>query len=184
MSKSVDEVIMIPREKRAKHDNEDSLSNLPVCVLVHILSFLNSKHAVQTCVLSTRWKHLWKRIPTLILYSSKFSTVKHFATFVSLILTRRDSSTALHALDLQRMGIIENKLLKMILNYVFSHNTHIGRLGIDVTADSCPILSCVSKCRALTSLKLSIYPRGLTLFPESLNLPLLTSLDTFHLLQR
>ncbi|GAU12508.1 hypothetical protein TSUD_377590 [Trifolium subterraneum] len=183
MSKSVNEVIMIPPEKRARHDNEDSLCDLPDCVLLHILSFLNSKQAVQTCVLSTRWKYLWKRIPTLILHSSKFSTMKRFATFVTRILTRRDSSIALHALDLQRRGIIETKLLKMILNYVCSHNNHIQQLGIDFTADSCPILSCVSKCRALTSLKLSIYPRCSiteTLFPESLNFPLLTSLDLTH----
>ncbi|CAJ2678218.1 unnamed protein product [Trifolium pratense] len=180
MSKSVDEVIMIPPKKRARRDdNEDSLSDLPDCVLLHILSFLNSKHAVQTCILSTRWKHLWKRIPTLILHSSTFSTVKLFATFVTRILTLRDSSTALHALEFQRRGIIETKLLTMILNYVCSHNTHIQRLEIDVTADVCPILSCFSKCRALTSLKLSVCPKSYTktLFPKSLNLPLLTSLD-------
>jgi hypothetical protein len=102
---------------------------------------------------------------------------------VSQILTLRDSSTALHALDLERDGIIEPKILKMILNYVCSHNTHIQRLGIDVTADRCLILSCISKCRALTSLKLSVYPRDgdnnytKMLFPKSLNLPLLTNLD-------
>ncbi|GAU29467.1 hypothetical protein TSUD_65020 [Trifolium subterraneum] len=183
MSKSLDGVTMIPPEKRARHDNEDSLSELPDCVLLHILSFLNSKYAVQTCVLSTRWRYLWKRIPTLILHSSKFSTMKRFATFVTRILTRRDSSVTLHALDLQRMGIIETKLLKVILNYVCSHNTHIQRLGIDFTADSCPIMSCVSKCRALTSLKLSIHPTCYmteSLFPESLNVPLLTSLDLTH----
>ncbi|KAK2383256.1 hypothetical protein QL285_070727 [Trifolium repens] len=45
-------------------------------------------------------------------------------------------------------------------------------------------MSCVSSCRALTSLKLSLPPglynrtsRGETLFPNSLNLPLLTNLD-------
>jgi hypothetical protein len=80
-------------------------------------------------------------------------------------------------------------------------------LRICVTAvDSRPILSCVSKCRALTSLKLSIYPRYSdsgraltslkrsiyprdsynddykeTLFPKSLNLPLLTNLDLENL---
>jgi hypothetical protein len=178
--------MMIPPEKRAKHDNEenqDRFSDLPDCVILRILSFLNSKNAVQTCVLSTRWKHRWKHIPSLILHSSKFSNKKRFARFVSQILTLRDSSTALHALDLERDGIIEPKLLKMILNYVCSHNTRIQRLGIDVTADRCLILSCISKCRALTSLKLSVYPRDgdnnytKMLFPKSLNLPLLTNLD-------
>jgi len=43
-------------------------------------------------------------------------------------------------------------------------------------------MRCVSSCHALTSLKLSLYPRGRddytkTLFPKSLNFPLLTTLD-------
>src|SRR4051812_2532604 len=93
------------------YEKEDRLSDLPDCVILHILSLLITEHAVRTCVLSTRWKHLWKRIPTLILHSSRFSTVKKFASFVSNILTLRDTSTALHALDLVR-GSIEPQLLK------------------------------------------------------------------------
>ncbi|CAJ2678340.1 unnamed protein product [Trifolium pratense] len=176
---------MIPPEKRARHDNDDSqdrLSDLPDCILLHILSFLNSKHAVQTCLLSTRWNHLWKRIHTLILHSRDFPTVKKFAMFVSNILTLRNTSTALHTLDLYRHGDIEPQLLKNILNYVSSHNTHLQELGISLNGETRLIMSCVSSCRALTSLKLSLYPRGSDsyteiLFPKSLNLPLLTSLD-------
>jgi hypothetical protein len=176
---------MIPPGKKARHDeneeNQDRLSDLPESVILHILSFLNIKHAVQTCVLSTRWKHHWKHIPTLILHSSRFSTKKHFTKFVCKILTLRNSSTALHTLDVERDGIMEPKLLKKILNYVCSHNTHLQQLRINVTADSCLILNCVSTCRALTSLKLA-HPGNRknykeTLLPTSLNLPLLTSLD-------
>ena len=91
MSSLADEV-MIPPKKRARHDNEeknqDRLSDLPDCVILHILSFLNSKHAIQTCILSKRLKPLWKRIPTLILDSSKFPTLKHFSIFVSKIFDR------------------------------------------------------------------------------------------------
>ncbi|KAK2437052.1 hypothetical protein QL285_021991 [Trifolium repens] len=118
-----------------------------------MLPFSDSKQAVQTCLLSTRWKHLWKHIPTLKLNSWRFSTKKLFATFMSKILTLRDSSTPLHALDLERDGIIEPKLLKMILNYL---------------------------CHALTSLKLVHPKKGYdyteTLLPKSLNFPSLTNL--------
>jgi len=177
-------------ENEESEENEDRLSDLPECVILHILSFLNSKHAVQTCVLSTRWKHLWKRIPTLILHSSNFSTVKKFAIFVSNILTLRDSSTSLHALNLDRRGDIEPQLLKKILNYICcSHNTHLHELGISLCRGSDLILNCVSSCHALTSLKLSLSPsssrRYFTseerLFPKSLNLPLLTNLDLTNL---
>ncbi|XP_058730959.1 F-box/FBD/LRR-repeat protein At5g53840-like [Vicia villosa] len=151
------------KRSHSENENKDRLSNLPDSVILHILSFLNTKHVVQSCVLSTRWKHLWKCIPTLILHSSRFTTVKKFASFVSNILTLRDTSSSLHALDLYLHGDIEPQLLT---NYACSHN--IPR-----------ILSCVSSCKALTSLKLSL---GIghfttTLFPDSLNLPLLTNLD-------
>ncbi|GAU29472.1 hypothetical protein TSUD_65070 [Trifolium subterraneum] len=164
--------------------SEDRLSDLPDGVILHILSFLNTKHVVRTCVLSKRWKYLWKRVPTLMLYASRFSTVKQFSVFVSKILTFRDSSAALNVLDLDRHGNIEPLLLKKILNYVCSHSTHLRELGISVNGDSSLIMSCVSSCRALTSLMLSVYPTGgsfgsnyETLFPKSLNLPALTSLD-------
>jgi hypothetical protein len=32
-------------------ENKDILSNLPECVLLHILSFLNTKHTLQTCII-------------------------------------------------------------------------------------------------------------------------------------
>jgi hypothetical protein len=175
---------MIPPKKRARYDdneeNQDRLSDLPDGVLLCMLPFSDSKQAVQTCLLSTRWKHLWKHIPTLKLNSWRFSTKKLFATFMSKILTLRDSSTPLHALDLERDGIIDPKLLKMILNYLCSHNTQIQQLGINITANSCLILNCVSKCHTLTSLKLVHPKKGYdyteTLLPKSLNFSSLTSL--------
>jgi hypothetical protein len=185
MSNLADEV-MIPPKKRARHDNEeknqDRLSDLPDCLILHILSFLNSKQAVQTCILSKRWKRRWKRIPTLILDSKKFPTVKYFSMFVSNILTLRDTSTALHALDFRHHRNVEPQLLKKVLNYIYSHNTHLQQLGIYLHGETCLVLRCISSCRALTSLKLSLYSRGSynfdkTLFPKSLNLPALTSLD-------
>ncbi|RHN62632.1 putative leucine-rich repeat domain, L domain-containing protein [Medicago truncatula] len=119
-----------------------------------------------------------------MLHSSRFSTIKQFTTFVSKILTLHHTSTALHKLDLDRRGDIEPQLLKKILNYVTSHNTHLHELGISVRGDSSLIMRCVSSCHALTSLKLSLYPRGSThihnytktLFPKSLNFPFLTTL--------
>lgn len=108
MSNSVDEV-MIPPNKIARRDNDenhDRISDLPDCILLHILSLLHSKQVVQTCVLSKRWKHLWKRIPTLILHASIFSTVKKFSIFVSNIFVSLWYIVALHSLDLDCYGIM------------------------------------------------------------------------------
>jgi len=140
---------------------------------------LNAKHVVQTCILSKRYEHLWKHIPTLILQASTFPTLKQFSKFVFKILILHDTSTALLALDLHRPGSIEAYLLQKILKYVCSHNTL--ELGISVCADSALIFSYVSSCQFLTSLKLSVYPKGRydnekTVFPKSLNLSVLTNL--------
>ena len=133
--------------------------------------------------MSTRCTYLWKHVPTLIFHCLEFPTMKNFDSSVSKILTLRDSTTSLHALDLDRTpydGKIPSELLKQILNHVSSHNSHLRELGISVRGGSGLILHCVSSCHALTSLTLSVYPKGgyneRTLFPKSLKLPELTSL--------
>ncbi|WVZ50643.1 hypothetical protein U9M48_001879 [Paspalum notatum var. saurae] len=49
----------------AGDDHPDRLSALPDCLLHTILSSLKARQAVQTCVLSTRWRHLWRSVPCL-----------------------------------------------------------------------------------------------------------------------
>jgi hypothetical protein len=135
-------------------DNNDKLSDLPDCVLLHILSFLNTKYAIQTCVLSKRWKNLWKRLPSLKIGYSHFKDLRCFEYFVHGFLGRRDRSTALQVLDF--MGT----------------ESHIERF-----VNSTLLRPYLILCHTLTSLQISVASPQRTLFPNSLIFPALTSLS-------
>ncbi|XP_066340174.1 MEIOTIC F-BOX protein MOF-like isoform X2 [Miscanthus floridulus] len=53
----------------------DRLSSLPDCLLHTIMSFMKARQAVQTCVLSTRWRNLWRSVPCLDIDLAEFKTV-------------------------------------------------------------------------------------------------------------
>lgn len=50
----------------------DRISDLPDSVLTHILSFSNTKEAVNTCILSKRWTNIWAFVPVLYFQSDQF----------------------------------------------------------------------------------------------------------------
>ncbi|CAI0413342.1 unnamed protein product [Linum tenue] len=63
-------------------DEEDRLSYLPDNVRDHILYFLDTKHCVQTSVLSTKWRSLWKHVTHLQFDADSFPTYPDFTTFL------------------------------------------------------------------------------------------------------
>ena len=179
MSNSAEEIMNPPSPKRLKlneSENEDRLSDLHDYIILHILSFLNAKHAVGTCILSPRYKDLWKQLPNLTFRSYDFRTYKIFTNSVSNVLSLRDSSITLHALECSKSGCIEPRLLKKVVNYDVSHN--VQELDLSYLCDIVLISNSIFSCETLTCLKLSAYPRKdikeKTLFPKSLNLPALT----------
>ncbi|XP_066335948.1 MEIOTIC F-BOX protein MOF-like [Miscanthus floridulus] len=52
----------------------DRLSALPDCLIHVIMSSLKARQVVQTCVLSTRWRHLWRSVPCLDIDIVEFRT--------------------------------------------------------------------------------------------------------------
>ncbi|XP_062011802.1 F-box protein At4g22280-like [Rosa rugosa] len=71
---------------------EDRISQLPDAVLRHILTFVSTKDAVRTSILSTRWKDMWTCVPNLYLTDEEFSSSADFVEFVDRALLVRDSA--------------------------------------------------------------------------------------------
>jgi hypothetical protein len=138
------------------HENKDRLSNLSDCVLLHVLSILNSKEAVQTCILSTRWKRLWKHLPVLSLSSTHFK--KNNFKGVTKFLSLRDDKTALQALNIHgHESIMGPRLLERIISYAVSHDVQL--LQIYIKSDIQHFPSCLFSCHTLTSLNFCVSPR-------------------------
>ncbi|KEH15921.1 F-box/RNI/FBD-like domain protein, putative, partial [Medicago truncatula] len=104
------------RKRQPKDDSQiqDRISVLADCLLIHILSFLNTREAVQTCILSKRWINLWKTLPTLTLDCYQFSDCEIYENFLFMFLSLRDHSTALSALLLHNNHFENISLYQMI----------------------------------------------------------------------
>jgi hypothetical protein len=169
------------KRKRQNDDEkeEDRLSDLSDCVLLRILSLLNTKQAVRTCILSKRWINLWKYLSNLSLHSSYFDTIDGFTEFAAQILSLRGHSTYLYSLNFYSDSMVQPHLLQRILKHVVSHN--VKQLQISLLYKIQRIPSCIFSCHTLTSLILRVsHLSPTTLFPDDLNLPALTNLSLLN----
>ncbi|CAL4908012.1 unnamed protein product [Urochloa decumbens] len=66
----------------------DVISSLPDELLHHILSFTTAREAVQTCVLSMRWLHVWQPLRRLSIEGHEFTSKIGFMEFMDNLLLR------------------------------------------------------------------------------------------------
>lgn len=170
------------RQTRSRRDqdpkDEDRLSDLSDCILLHIMSFLDTTDAVQTSVLSKRWRDIWKLVNSLSFERMYFRTsIANYNKFVSRVLSRRDSSIPLQSLDFVAEGSTAPKLVNKVMEYVVLHDVPQLTVYIDLFSVTIPDFSIpfIFSYPSLTFLKLSISGHILKL-PESLQLPALKSL--------
>ncbi|KAI3958111.1 hypothetical protein MKW98_020753 [Papaver atlanticum] len=75
---------------------EERISRLPDNLIHHILSFIDTKYAVQTSVLSKGWIHVWKSLSFLNFDRSSFSDgnieTERFIEFVYMVFMFRDDT--------------------------------------------------------------------------------------------
>ncbi|XP_058741185.1 F-box/LRR-repeat protein At4g14103-like [Vicia villosa] len=94
----------------------DILSALPDEVVCHILSFLQTKDAVATSILSTRWKHLWRSVPVL--------------NFTNTVLTDQNANFRvtdfIYYVLLSRVSALPIKAFKISLIYHYNEDNNLG----------------------------------------------------------
>ncbi|OVA14426.1 F-box domain [Macleaya cordata] len=169
------------------HNNEDRISNLPEVLIHHILSFIDMKYAVQTSVLSRRWRYIWASLPTLILRSYLFrlphwsnTHVEGFVDFVDRVLMLRDSSN-IHSIRLDWNGSLAGDIdVPSRLNTwtLAAVRRNVQELSIYLSVwlyQTIQFPPCLFTCKSLTKLELdfgSKYESGIIL-PNSIDLPML-----------
>ncbi|XP_048497846.1 F-box/FBD/LRR-repeat protein At4g26340-like [Beta vulgaris subsp. vulgaris] len=73
-------------------EDVDRISSLPDEILTHILSFMHTKEAVATSVLSKRWEFIWTRVPVIDLFEYKImQSSLSFKAFVDRVLILNDA---------------------------------------------------------------------------------------------
>ncbi|OIV97792.1 hypothetical protein TanjilG_12549 [Lupinus angustifolius] len=173
--------------KSEREEKKDKLSDMPDCVLYHILSFVNFNEVVQTSILSKRWEHIWKSVPTILLYCTQAMTIldfKNFRIFMSKILSLRDKKAALKTIDFKHHGgYVKASLLGKLISDAISHNVQQLSIYAETDINQLPptILSPIFSSQTITSVKVSVYHKnksgGRIMFPKSaINVPSLTRL--------
>ncbi|XP_071703978.1 F-box protein At5g03100-like [Rutidosis leptorrhynchoides] len=98
---------------------DDRLSSLSDDLVIKILSYNNdTKQAVRTSILSSRWKTIWKSIPLFDLSSDYFTSRPHEVT---RYLSSRNNEIELSSVELS-VGEFSQAFVKTVVDYAFSHN--------------------------------------------------------------
>ncbi|XP_026429266.1 putative F-box protein At1g49610 [Papaver somniferum] len=81
------------KQRRGGSNTEDKISKLPDELIHRIFSFFDMKYAVQTCVLSKRWRYIWTSLPTLNFdhTSELYPTDENFVKVVDKVLEHRSN---------------------------------------------------------------------------------------------
>jgi hypothetical protein len=181
-------VIQKPQKKQKLSEkdidgNIKSLGSLPEEVLRHILSFLPTRDAIRTSVLSKRWEFLWVSIPNLDFerdtsYDRRLVERELLMNFVDRALCLRDSSV-IKRFTLCCDVLFDASRVCTWISTALSHN--VQELNIDIrdfdVVFSLP--SCLFTCKTLTSLYLNMWSYILKL-PTTIcfsNLKILTIKD-------
>ncbi|XP_071695686.1 F-box/FBD/LRR-repeat protein At3g26920-like [Rutidosis leptorrhynchoides] len=110
---------------------EDRLSSLPLELIIQILSRVDTKLAIQTCLLLfPRWKRIWTLMPSLNFSTSGIKNLAKFSKFVTRVLYHRNHQVEVSSVNLYFRGADTQNFVTQITNYAISHN--VQELILDV----------------------------------------------------
>ncbi|KAM0059689.1 putative leucine-rich repeat domain superfamily, F-box-like domain superfamily [Helianthus debilis subsp. tardiflorus] len=110
-------------KKRMNVEDDDRLSSLQDELIHKILSFIGIKHAIQTSVLSSRWRFIWTSMPYLNFSKDDFYELPNFSEFVTRVLSGRNNQTEVSSVKLSNFrGKDSDVIAEQIMKYAFSHN--------------------------------------------------------------
>ncbi|XP_014502906.1 FBD-associated F-box protein At1g66320-like [Vigna radiata var. radiata] len=120
--------------RRDSSKEEDMLTDLPEEIILHILSFVDAKTAVQTSVLNKRCRYLWASLPVINFDKASFEYDELFKDFVHNFLSCRDTSINVFNVSLKsHFGIYNCHVVDSIIEHVIdtpSITTNIEALTI------------------------------------------------------
>jgi hypothetical protein len=165
----------------------DRISVLPNHIFSHILSFLKTKVAATTSILSKRWKPVWHSVHTIDFNDETFKDFHSLTSFMSSTMSSRDIKLPILSLTLKcvkesspydlkvlnqfvifavEQGKLENLSLHMSLHCTLKLKENLNKIHLS---------PCVFSCRTLQVLNLScLILKDITFQP--LDLPLLKTL--------
>jgi len=182
-----------PKINRVMHNEieVDIISSMPDCIILHIMDFLITKEAVQTCILSKRWKDLWKQLPTLNISHKHFQRADVFKKFLNKVLKHHEksskefsnkvlkhreesSASCLRNIEVDHRGYVPSKLLSKMINCAVNHKVEKFKVGTylrDKESNKLLFHSLFS-LHSLKCLDLSFHSYGWEVkLPETIDLP-------------
>ena len=155
---------------------EDRISVLTDDVIHQILKFVDTKLAVQTCILSKRWKLVWTTLPYLNFKWDEQGSAKSTTNFTRHVLNHRNHQSQISSLELKHLPAGLND---KFIEYAILH--HVQHLSVHFRRKHKPYKLYNFSSSSIRSLELRMRLEDLASESDCWDLPSLTTLNLRHL---